>query len=593
MSNNNQVIEQIHFALRTNDALAKKIQQRCSEIFHYRIKSLLHRLLSQADSQLSDKIIDAITLDLGDIPLDEFEEQLYEKIKQQLPGFLTPAAMASASNASTPAVQRAFLEKNTHPIRPDNKSASASQITAPDNGTDNPFTLLTDYLATGIFARPKEWTTPAGADGWLMLLLSLAPIGQSASGQGLAPLTNLRAMPSLFTMPDLDAAALEHARYQLAQYCLQRRGSQRLRQTFGPAALKRLQQWFIDGLPANERQLVAANNPHSTVGDIALMVLQRLTQQIGYPTLALAERDILWPTSLREWQRWLGILLTASSAYSRILLYSMKKLENLPRLSVTLISGINHAEREKLLPLLQYALGFKNIEKDPAGTHALALLREFPALVSIERGDIPFSTIEKNIALKDSALPEHADEHTRPESRDLSQVKNPVENDPLTVSNAGIVLLWPLLPRLFDQWGLLHNKTFISQVARNKAVCWLDHLIWQDGMAAEWRTPFTQWLCGWPQDSTLEWFPPDEVIDQEITLFQSTLPMLIPSLHRCSPSDIRQMFLQRGGELTLMKRGWTLTADDDAIDILLRDLTWPMREVRFPWLDETLFVNWL
>ncbi|HEI8868278.1 TPA: hypothetical protein SLG40_003836 [Serratia odorifera] len=179
----------------------------------------------------------------------------------------------------------------------------------------------------------------------------------------------------------------------------------------------------------------------------------------------------------------------------------------------------------------------------------------------------------------------------KPESGSLPQQ--------LSVCNAGIVLLWPLLPRLFTQLELLEKPQevapyhFISQQAQQRAVCLLDALVWGDDEPAEWRCMVNKWLCGWPLTAPLDTEPVvDEATRSFFTSWLSSLSMQIPGMKRCGPDELRALFLQRQGVLQENRAGWHLTVEAHASDIMLTQLPWPLKQLTLPWLPEPLEMAW-
>ncbi|WP_227106134.1 contractile injection system tape measure protein [Chromobacterium rhizoryzae] len=164
----------------------------------------------------------------------------------------------------------------------------------------------------------------------------------------------------------------------------------------------------------------------------------------------------------------------------------------------------------------------------------------------------------------------------------------------LPVENIGLILLWPLLPSRFQQWGVLEGKRFVGPDARRKAVCWLDCWLWQDEGGLDVRTLFTKWLCDWPIDYLLY---PQEILPADVaaTLDDMLASLLrqTPSLHRCSPQDVRAWFLLRSGELWQEDDIWHLRVVPEPCDLLLRDLPWPITSIPLPWLKTPLQVEWL
>lgn len=170
----------------------------------------------------------------------------------------------------------------------------------------------------------------------------------------------------------------------------------------------------------------------------------------------------------------------------------------------------------------------------------------------------------------------------------------------LHVSNAGIVLLWPLLPRLFTQLNLLEKPQqdapyrFISQQTLQRAVGILDALVWADNEPAEWRCVVNKWLCNWPLSAPLEacLLESDEDTCAFLTGWLSSLSLQLPGLQRCEPDELRALFLQRPGMMLKGRDGWHLTVEPHASDIMLAKLPWPLQQPTLPWLTEPLTVKW-
>lgn len=191
-----------------------------------------------------------------------------------------------------------------------------------------------------------------------------------------------------------------------------------------------------------------------------------------------------------------------------------------------------------------------------------------------------------------------------------------VEPEVLPVANAGICLLWPLLPKLFDALGLLQEKTFQDEAAQVVAVCRLDQLIWgfprsaddanlspendpqEAGLALsqEWRTPLNKILCGLPLDTLIDpWTAPTEEEQDVMHQWLANALKQIPALHRLTVNDMRELFLQRPGQLVKKEGRWTLQVDCEGADMLLKTefgVVWPMSHLTLPWLDLPLEVVW-
>ncbi|MCF2135233.1 MULTISPECIES: contractile injection system tape measure protein [Mycetohabitans] len=186
-------------------------------------------------------------------------------------------------------------------------------------------------------------------------------------------------------------------------------------------------------------------------------------------------------------------------------------------------------------------------------------------------------------------LPDTPDRINR--SRDRNAAFIPSE---FAVLNAGLVLLWPMLPGLFRTLALLDDANhFIDVSAPLIAAGWLDELAWGDDTVAEWRTPVNKLLCGVALDATLPDWQPDPTVRAQLNGWLAALPSRLPGLHRCGVTDVRQLFLQRPGMLTRQpNKRWTLQVEPHAADVLLHTIPWPLEQVWFPWCNDSLCVEW-
>ncbi|WP_338926044.1 hypothetical protein IHE33_00055 [Mycetohabitans endofungorum] len=205
--------------------------------------------------------------------------------------------------------------------------------------------------------------------------------------------------------------------------------------------------------------------------------------------------------------------------------------------------------------------------------------RPAPEAVSAQR------TVRPNAPV----LPDTPDRINR--SRDRNAAFIPSE---FAVLNAGLVLLWPMLPGLFRTLALLDDANhFIDASAPLIAAGWLDELAWGDDTVAEWRTPVNKLLCGVALDAMLPDWQPDPTVRAQLNGWLAALPSRLPGLHRCSVTDVRQLFLQRPGMLTRQpNKRWTLQVEPHAADVLLHTIPWPLEQVWFPWCNDSLCVEW-
>ncbi|EDP57968.1 contractile injection system tape measure protein [Vibrio sp. AND4] len=174
----------------------------------------------------------------------------------------------------------------------------------------------------------------------------------------------------------------------------------------------------------------------------------------------------------------------------------------------------------------------------------------------------------------------------------LNSAGNKAKDEPWeSISNAGLSLLWPFLPSLFRQLGLLKDKAFLNRETQLKAASCIS---WLCEPQAEKRdySPLPLLMCG-----ITEAVPPEPMALEEETLsfLDNWLKGLPEALQgkwqKLSPEDIQQWFLQRPGFLTTVQQP-VLTVTSDSFDVLLQDWPWPVNIIALPWLEQPIKVVW-
>ena len=147
----------------------------------------------------------------------------------------------------------------------------------------------------------------------------------------------------------------------------------------------------------------------------------------------------------------------------------------------------------------------------------------------------------------------------------------------LSIDNAGLVLIGPYLPRLFDALGLLAGETFVDDHARERAMNLTQYAV--DGVrdtAPESRLVLNKVLCG---------IDPAACVDRRVTLLAQERALVDDLLEaviahwsilgRTTAAGLRETFLQRRGRLERRPDGgWTLTVEPGSFDILIDRLPW-------------------
>lgn len=168
----------------------------------------------------------------------------------------------------------------------------------------------------------------------------------------------------------------------------------------------------------------------------------------------------------------------------------------------------------------------------------------------------------------------------------------PVE-EPLQVYNAGMVLLWPYIGRLFNILGYTVDKQFVDIDAQYKAIHILQYLVTGKTEAPENELLLNKIFCNFPITEPVPFgieFTPDE-----LKIAEGLLVGVIKNWSRMksmTPNSLRGSFLIREGTIKQEDDKWLLTVKKQTFDILLKTIPWGFTLVRFPWAEKFISVEW-
>lgn len=163
----------------------------------------------------------------------------------------------------------------------------------------------------------------------------------------------------------------------------------------------------------------------------------------------------------------------------------------------------------------------------------------------------------------------------------------------LELTNAGLVLLWPMLASFLSRVGLLAERRFVSPHASIRAALLLQHIVDGDCDWPEHSLVLNKVLCGVEietpvprmlQMTTEEAGEAADLIDSAIAHWSA--------LGATSAQGLRTAFLQRDGRLTPVESGWKLVVARAGYDVLLDRLPWGIGVVRLPWMRAPVYVEW-
>ncbi len=635
-------ITRLRLRLHCDDrAAAQTVQQRASQLFHQRLQTELGMLVQQiaqenANASLS---VDQLVLAVGEVKFAQFDEQLCARAVQQL-GERLRALLGTDRLSKTKVSDSQFkntVENKTEGLVP-KRVLQAMQTTQVAQSTES------TAVRSG---APTEESEPA----WLRFIVYLQ------TGIWTQPAVWHRQLPGIWLQTQLQQASKEWV-LSLAFACLQPQAIRRLLRHFDAISLRAVHQVLSHALTLT---VPAVTDWTPYLRWAALQVLQQ-ERVLGLLPTSVLPSAILETPPIQEapfyWQDQIQKIEQASDwpiAWQAALLEGLMPVqgqhapsrasskqgrESEQNTQLTRLKQVpqsrGDAQLEPGAPLKQGMQSKSGIQSKQDAQPKQDILSKHSVQPEQQAQLKPRAQAEQIMQSKKSMQMEQglrltqdaqSRQHTQSEQtaqlgqisplkqsapskqniiKRITQVLHQTEDQPFSVSNAGLILLWPLLPRLLDQLGVFEKQRFVSMEAQLHAVCCLDWVIWESQkplthttfeekqVSAEWRTPLTKVLCGVPVEMVLsEWTQPDAAQQQILRTWLSHALKMWQSLERFTERDSVALFLQRAGMLTQHRTHWQLNVERDASDVLLSMSPWPIGEIRLPWLAQMVKVVWL
>jgi Contractile injection system tape measure protein len=158
------------------------------------------------------------------------------------------------------------------------------------------------------------------------------------------------------------------------------------------------------------------------------------------------------------------------------------------------------------------------------------------------------------------------------------------------VECAGLVILHPFLPRLFDVLGIARDGELVHY---DRALCVLHFLATGERRAPEYALVLAKRLCNLPLEEPA---PAPVALSSEeeaeaIALLQAVIAHW-DALGGTSVDGLRGTFLVRAGKLSRRGEDDVLQVERGSFDVLLDKLPWGIGVVRLPWMTSMLWVEW-
>lgn len=202
-------------------------------------------------------------------------------------------------------------------------------------------------------------------------------------------------------------------------------------------------------------------------------------------------------------------------------------------------------------------------------------------------------------ALRRAPAPARPRPVARPRQTETKPADAPEEpKHALYVGNAGLVLLNPFLPTLFERLCLLSSdaegRPFVPQdETASRAIHLLQYLV--DGRLdrTEPELVLNKLLCGVP--SFVPVAGAIEPVQADLDICDDLLRGVIanwPMLADMTPDTLRETFLQREGRLRHGDGKWVLQVQRKTLDVLTDQLPWSFALVYHRWMIDPIHVTW-
>lgn len=208
-------------------------------------------------------------------------------------------------------------------------------------------------------------------------------------------------------------------------------------------------------------------------------------------------------------------------------------------------------------------------------------------------------SVEQQIVAKTTNNAEIFKDLTRTFDKAVDFMKRQMVSDDETekqclVDDAGLVILHPFLPTLFERLGYLHEeRKFVSLALQERAVHLLRWLAGYELPHFDYQMPLEKVLCdlplAYPMGSEIEFTDMEKEEGRQV--LRSVCQYWKP-LNGTSPEGLQRSFLQRNGSITYEDNTWIVRVEGQALDILLDDLPWEISLLLLPWREEMIMVEW-
>ncbi|WP_176256776.1 contractile injection system tape measure protein [Derxia lacustris] len=167
------------------------------------------------------------------------------------------------------------------------------------------------------------------------------------------------------------------------------------------------------------------------------------------------------------------------------------------------------------------------------------------------------------------------------------------EREPIPVTNAGLVLAGPYLPRLLAMLKLVEQGRFTGPDAAERAVHLMQMVVTGQPDTPEPLLVLNKLMCGLlPETPVRREIGPAPAETAAVDGMLDAMRQHWTALGKTSTAGLREAFLQREGRLLRADDRWELRVAPRSYDMLLDRIPWGFRTVKFAWMKEPIHVDW-
>ena len=159
------------------------------------------------------------------------------------------------------------------------------------------------------------------------------------------------------------------------------------------------------------------------------------------------------------------------------------------------------------------------------------------------------------------------------------------------IQNAGLILLHPFLPVLFERVSIVNDQKQLTDIG--KALALLHYLLYEEEEYSDALMVLPKIICGKPYNDPVRL---EAAINSEEKKECDELLLSVieywDALKSTSVKGLLQSFVWRKGKLTYSDSGWLLRVENRAEDILLDRLPWSIGYIKLPWMTTPLTTEW-